>query len=80
MSKFEVIPGKKSPEDKILLYHGHAPTMEDVAKMCLFFKENEDRIYPPSKGFKGGKLFIEYIAKTLVQGKIPEDQIYKPKK
>ena len=80
MKNFEIIQGKKSPDDKILLWHGHAPTMEEVATMCLFFKENEDRIYPPSDGYKGGKLFIEYIAKTLIRGKIPEDSIYKPKK
>tara|TARA_Y100001951_G_scaffold96755_1_gene95771 strand:+ start:75 stop:317 length:243 start_codon:yes stop_codon:yes gene_type:complete len=80
MNKFEVIPGKKSPDDKILLYYGHAPTFEDVAKMCLFFMENEERLYPQKNGYKGEKLFMEYIAKTFTTKQVPKDFKYKPKK
>ena len=53
MSKFKLIQGRKSPDDRILLYNNVAVTFEDVAKMCLFFMENEERLYPQKKGFKG---------------------------
>jgi len=80
MNKFETVSGRKSLEDKILLYYGHAVTFEDVALMCLFFVENEERLYPQKNGFKGGELFKEYIAKTFITGEVPKDSKYKPKK
>ena len=80
MKKFEIVSGKKSLEDKILLYYGHAPTFEDVAEMCLFFMENEERLYPQKKGFKGEKLFMEFIAKTFITKQIPQDAKFKTKK
>ena len=39
MSKFQFIQGKKSPDDRILLYNDVAVTFEDVATMCLFFMD-----------------------------------------
>jgi len=80
MNKFETVPGRKSPDDKILLYNGLPVTFEDVALMCLFFVENEERLYPQKNGFMGGELFKEYIAKTLYYGEVPKDSKYKPKK
>ena len=80
MSKFKLIQGRKSPDDRILLYNNVAVTFEDVAKMCLFFMENEERLYPQKKGFKGEKLFMEFIAKTFITKQIPQDAKFKTKK
>jgi len=79
MSKFKIIQGKKSEEDKILLYNGSAVAFEDVAKMCIFFISNEDNLYPPPK-CKGGQMFIDYITEVLHTRRIPSDSKYKIKK
>ena len=46
MSKFKIIQGSKSEKDRILLYNGRAVAFEDVAKMCIFFIANEDKLVP----------------------------------
>ena len=43
MDKWQVIQGRKSEKDKILLYQGKAVAFRDVAMMCIFFMENEDK-------------------------------------
>ena len=63
-----------------MLYNGVEVTFEDVAEMCLFFMENEERLYPQKKGFKGEKLFMEFIAKTFITKQIPQDAKFKTKK
>ena len=80
MSKFQFIQGKKSPDDRILLYNDVAVTFEDVATMCLFFMENEERLYPQEKGLKGERLFMQYIAKVFTTKQIPQDAKFKTKK
>ena len=61
MDKWQVIQGRKSEKDKILLYQGKAVSFRDVAMMCIFFMENEDILYPPSRGLKGAEMFKDYI-------------------
>ena len=80
MSKFKLIQGRKSPDDRILLYNDIAVTFEDVATMCLFFMENEERLYPQEKGLKGERLFMQYIAKVFTTKQIPQDAKFKTKK
>ena len=65
MSRFEFVKGRKSDKDVIMKFNGLPVKFEDVAKMCLFFMKNEDNLYPPEKGFKGAKLFKEYITDVL---------------
>tara|TARA_B100001939_G_scaffold180763_1_gene155805 strand:- start:329 stop:592 length:264 start_codon:yes stop_codon:yes gene_type:complete len=76
MDKWQVVQGRKSEKDKILLYQGKAVSFRDVAMMCIFFMENEDNLYPPSKGLKGAEMFKDYIKEVLENRKIPEDKKY----
>jgi hypothetical protein len=76
MDKFKFIQGRKSPEDRIMLYNNVAVSFEDVAKMCIFFMKNEDILYPPPT-FKGAELFKEYIKEVLNTREIPSDLKYK---
>ena len=76
MDKWKVIQGRKSEEDKILLYNGKAVAFRDVAMMCIFFMENEDKLYPQSKGLKGAELFKDYIKEVLETRRVPEDKKY----
>jgi|TARA_B100001093_G_scaffold497578_1_gene544673 hypothetical protein len=76
MDKWQVIQGRKSEKDKILLYQGKAVSFRDVAMMCIFFMENEDILYPPSRGLKGAEMFKDYIKEVLENRKVPTDSKY----
>ena len=76
MNKWQVIQGRKSEKDKILLYQGKAVSFRDVAMMCIFFMENEDILYPPSRGLKGAEMFKDYIKEVLENRKVPTDSKY----
>ena len=76
MDKWQVVQGRKSEKDKILLYQGKAVSFRDVAMMCIFFMENEDNLYPPCKGLKGAEMFKDYMKEVLENRKIPEDKKY----
>lgn len=76
VKKFEMVQGRKSEKDKILLFYGHAIAFEDVAKICIFFMGNEDNLYPPSKGLKGAEMFKDYIKEVLETRKVPTDSKY----
>ena len=80
MERFEYIQGKKSQLDRIMLFNGIAVKFEDVAKMCIFFMDNEDNLYPPSKGLKGAEMFKDYIIEVLETRNIPQDSKYQIKK
>ena len=80
MGTFEYIQGRKSREDKIMLFNGLPVKFIDVAKMCIFFMNNEDKLYPPSKGCKGAEMFKQYIYETLKTRKIPQSSKYQIKK
>ena len=80
MSKFEYIQGRKSHDDKIMLFNDLPVKFIDVAKMCIFFMNNEDKLYPPSKGYKGAEMFKQYIYETLKTRKIPQSSKYQIKK
>ena len=80
MSKFKFVRGRKTKNDVIMLYNNLPVEMKDVAKMILFFICNEDTLYPPSKGFKGGQMFVDYITETLRTRELPKQEKYKIKK
>lgn len=80
MNRFEFVKGRKSDKDVIMKFNGLPVKFEDVAKMCLFFMKNEDNLYPPEKGFKGAKLFKEYITDVLETREIPQNKKYEIRK
>ena len=80
LKKFKIIKGRKSEKDRIILYNGKAVSFEDVAQLCIFFMENEDNLYPPSKNLKGAQMFIDYMTEVLETRKIPKNSKYQIKK
>jgi hypothetical protein len=80
IEKFKIIQGRKSPDDKILLFNNVAVAFEDVSAMICFFMDNEDTLYPPSRGFKGAEYFKEYIRETLDTRRIPSGKKYQTNK
>jgi hypothetical protein len=43
-------------------------TMAAAAIMADFFFDNEDVLYPPSRGFKGGRKFMEFLRLAVKEG------------
>lgn len=78
--KFKYIKGRKKEGDRIMKFNGVAVKFEDVAKMCIFFMNNEDILYPPEQGFKGAEMFKDYIKDVLETREIPTNNKYKIKK
>jgi len=78
--RFEYIKGRKKEGDRIIKFNGVAVKFEDVAKMCIFFMNNEDILYPPEQGFKGAEMFKDYIKDVLETREIPTNSKYKIKK
>ena len=78
--RFEYIKGRKKEGDRIMKFNGVAVKFEDVAKMCIFFMNNEDILYPPEQGFKGAEMFKDYIKDVLETREIPTNSKYKIKK
>lgn len=67
------IKGSKHEKDKIILFNGHAPTFLEILEVILQHCNNEDNIYPPSKGFKGGAMLQEFYIKFIGERRMPND-------
>jgi len=80
MKKFTFKKGRKKEGDLIMFYNNLPVKFSDVAKMCIFFMENEDNLYPPSEGYKGAEYFKEYIMETLKTRKVPSEKKYQTNK
>jgi hypothetical protein len=67
-----VVPGRKVEGDmRLEIFTGdywHPVPMALVAYMTEFFYVNEQLLYPPSKGFKGGEKFFEYLRQSVTDG------------
>lgn len=68
------IKGKKHENDEIILFNGHAPTFLELLETILLQVKNEDNIYPPSKGFKGGRMLQEFFIKYIGERRMPNDE------
>jgi len=67
----ERVKGRKHPDDEIILFNGHAPTFLELLETILQHIQNEDRIYPVSKGFKGGAMLQEFFIKYIGEKRMP---------
>ena len=76
--KFTFKPGDKNEhgEDIVMYYGGIKVSFEDIAKQILFMRDNESRIFPKSKGFKGEDMFMKYVQEVLDTNKIPDKSDY----
>jgi hypothetical protein len=61
MASVTLLKGSKGPGDYVLLYNGYKWTYEDLLRLILFSFNNEDRIYPREKGFKGASMLHSAI-------------------
>ena len=65
---FEYGRKNKHGQDIVLLWNGFKVSMIELGLACGFLYRNEERIYPPSKGFEGGKRFKRFIDDCMDTG------------
>lgn len=53
--------GTKGPEDIIIKYNELPITFKEIGQILLMLWENEDKLYPPSDGFQGAKMSLNFI-------------------
>ena len=61
--RFEVVPGRKGPNDKLVKIwaYGEVLSFSDLLFLLKNYFESEDDYYPPDKGFKGRAMLMNAI-------------------
>jgi len=65
--------GTKHPDDRKVIINGHWLTFPELAEICIQFVKNEDNIYPPSKGYRGGNMLIDYLDEAMGAREVTDD-------
>lgn len=53
--------GNKAEGDQIIKYNGLPISFKEIAKVMLKLWDNEDLLYPPSKGLRGAKMSMDFL-------------------
>ena len=63
MVKFEVVKGRKGPNDKVVKVwaYGEVLTFEDILRFLKIIFESEDSVYPISEGYQGKAMLLKAI-------------------
>ena len=77
MVKLELVPGRKGPNDKLVLVtaYGEPLSFSDLLFILKHYFESENSYYPKERGFLGSTMLIEAILE--VYSGIPLDSILK---
>ncbi len=69
---FRVERGRKGPADlRLEVWNGRefvAVSMHTVFRLADFLFENEDVLYPPEHGYRGGAMFLQYVRMAAFNG------------
>ena len=69
--------GKKDPLDKLYSFvderngNLYKVSFPEIAMITIQLMRNEDILYPPEDGFKGGKMLQEFLFEAIEIGEIP---------
>jgi hypothetical protein len=74
LTKFGItlIPGKKGPNDKIVLYKEQPITMRELGELYAIICNNEEELYPKPR-FKGSDMISEYLEEVRMTGKVTDE-------
>lgn len=63
MVRFQVVPGRKSPDDKLVRVwsYGEVFSLKDVLRLLQVLFESEDSCYPISEGYQGRAMLLKAI-------------------
>ena len=77
MVKLELVPGRKGPNDKLILVtaYGEPLSFSDLLFILKHYFESENSYYPKEKGYLGSTMLLEAIVEVC-QG-IPLDSVLK---
>ena len=68
--------GRKHPEDRTIWIKSAGWELlhyTELAELCRRVYRNEDLIYPPAQGYRGGQMFVDFLEECMVsQEPIPE--------
>lgn len=65
--------GDKHKDDKKVIINGHHLTFPELAEICIQFVKNEDNIYPPNKGYRGGQMLVDYLNEAMGAREVTDD-------
>ena len=69
--------GKKDPLDKLYSFVDentgalYKISFPEIAMITIQLMRNEDILYPPEDGFKGGQMLKEFLFEAIEYGEIP---------
>lgn len=69
--------GKKDPLDKLYSFIDEKTgalykiSFPEIAMIIIQLMRNEDILYPPEKGFRGGKMLLEFLTEAVEDFEIP---------
>jgi len=77
MVKFEVVQGRKGPNDKLVKVwsYGEVFTYEDILKLLKVVFESEDSTYPINDGYQGKGMLLKAILDVALG--IPIERVLK---
>jgi len=67
--------GTKGDEDEIIKYNKLPISMLEIGKLLLKLWNNEDRIYSPSKGFRGAQMSKDFFDEIFEKREITDDML-----
>ena len=67
--------GTKGDGDEIIKYHELPITMFEMGQLLLKLWNNEDKIYPPSKGYKGAQMSKDFFEEIFQKREITDDMM-----
>jgi len=69
--------GRKSPNDKIVLFHGYAITLYEYALIGVLIASIDDINYPRERGFDGGERIARYMEECFTKMGVTEKTLKK---
>lgn len=73
--EFYIVNGRKGPKDFILFFRDHPIKFLELAQAVAFLHENEERIWPKDKGFKGGDYLRKLLNECMDRGSVTLDML-----
>ena len=75
-----LVPGRKVPNDKIIVtefpQQHHAHSLEYIALVLRLKAEIEDLCYPPTSGYRGRYLLLDFVIDAITTD-LPMDNLLK---
>ena len=67
--------GKKGDGDEIIKYNELPITILEIGQILLKLWNNEDKIYPPAEGFRGGQMTKDFLDEIFQTRQITDDML-----